>query len=157
MERFRRPGLALLFVAIMASVATACSGFSLFGGLAGGVLTVVAVIFWFATATTQSGCTVGPCLSPPYEEPDGGDAGEPDADVDGGRDSGIIGPCLTAPPPDTGVDLDAGVEVGALEPSSPAKSSRLAAIDRLREKGVLPADVAARLKGSSSNHGDGEA
>jgi hypothetical protein len=179
MERFRRPGLALFVVAIMASVATACSGFSLFGGIASGVLTIAAVVFWFATAATQTGCEVQTCLSLVLPEPDGGDASASDAGdssvgpclsidggivgpclsqpppdggdsgTDGGVDTGIIGPCLSQPPPDGGDDLDGSVEVGAVERNTPA-SSRLAAIDRLRAKGVLPADVAARLKGSKN-------
>lgn len=177
MERYRRAGLILLITLAFASGLVACSGFSLIGGVAGGVLTVLAVVFWFATATTQTGCTtqaclslvfdggegedLGPCLSQIFDG--GGDAGVevgpclgaplPDAEVeDVGEDAGPIGPCLSIAPPDAAVDEDAGgpdasPDVASLRQSQDPQPAKSEAIARLAKRGVLPPDVAARLRG----------
>lgn len=129
MQHHRRTALALLVSLILASGLVACTGFTIAGGIAGGVLTLVALVLWLTTATSQSGCAVQACLS---LVADGGD--EPEvgpclsqildvgpclgAPLDVGpclssmpdlsHDVGEVGPCLSPPPPDAG-DEDAGI------------------------------------------------
>ena len=180
MDRYRRLGLTVLIALSLASGVVACSGFSLFGGVAGGVLTLLAIVFWFATATTQTGCTtqaclslnirdaefetdVGPCLSDAGVDPrfDVGpclSALPPDAEVeDATEDGGPIGPCLSIAPPDAEVgddagepdadsDPDASPDVASLRGRRTPAVARGEAIERLAQRGVLPADVVARLK-----------
>jgi hypothetical protein len=79
---------------------------------------------------------MGPCLSPPMEDPsDPGDDPEDDPPV---------GPCLSlpAPGPDDAHDSTAGVTVAA-----PVVASRREALERVLSRDLLPADVAARLRG----------
>lgn len=133
MERHRRTALSILVALILTSGLVACSGFSMLGGVAGGVLTLVAVVIWFSAATTQTGCSVqsclslvpmdggeepevGPCLSPPFDVGPCLGSLPPDAGPDAGEvgpclslDAGEVGPCLSPPLPDAG-DEDAGDE-----------------------------------------------
>lgn len=79
---------------------------------------------------------MGPCLSPPMEDPT--DPGE------GPEDEPPVGPCLSppAPGPDGVPDSSAGVTVAA-----PVVATRREALERVLSRDVLPADVAARLRG----------
>jgi hypothetical protein len=100
---------------------------------------------------TDTDTGVGPCLSPPLDT--------------GDTDTGV-GPCLDVPPPDTGVGpcLSPPLDTGdtseppstadtAADPDTDAPAAfsgarRDALIEELVRSGVLPADVAARLRGS---------
>jgi hypothetical protein len=85
------------------------------------------------TGTGSSGAdsTFGPCLTP---EPPTGTSG-----TDTGTDSGT----------DTGTDSGTGTEgtTGMMGDELPP-TSRAAALDRVLDRGTLPADVAARLRAS---------
>ncbi len=93
------------------------------------------------------GSTVGPCLAPPLGTSSGTDT---DTDTDtsgGGTDSGTTGgadtgagSCLV--PPDAFPE-PVGDWAGA--PDTPAPQTRSLILRRLRQAGVLPDDVAARL------------
>ncbi|MCX4247123.1 hypothetical protein [Paraliomyxa miuraensis] len=79
---------------------------------------------------------MGPCLSPPMEDPT--DAGEDP------EDEPPVGPCLSppAPGPDDAPSASAGVTVAA-----PVVATRREALERVLSRHTLPADVAARLRG----------
>lgn len=98
---------------------------------------------------------VGPCLSEDTGETTTGTTGT------GGSGDSTFGPCLSPEPPtstgtgsgsdsgsssDTGSGSDSGT-TGAME-DEPAPS-RAAALERVLERGTLPADVAARLRSRS--------
>lgn len=95
------------------------------------------------------GTTVGPCLEPPLTTSSGtGTDTDTDTDTDttGGdeTDSGTTGaetgtgPCLVPPVPPESEDVAVGR--GAAAPKA-----RSAILSRLRQAGILPDDVAARL------------
>lgn len=174
LQKHRRSVWALLLVIFSASLLTACSGFSMSGGIAGTIVSIVGIfLLLFGFTTTQTGCDVGPCLSIIAEPPP--DAGTP-------KDTNV-GPCLSAPPPDMGpergttpdkqIEPDVGPCLSApptgmllpheqenhsipqMEPGFQTKfaenslgQSRESVIEKLGAKGVLPADVLERLGGS---------
>jgi len=102
-----------------------------------------------------------PCLSRPppdrRDEPAPDKAKEPPPERDAG-----VGPCLSPPPPDQGTKEGGQDKMGMNDmgraPADRAGSTRMAsrasersdAIERLQARGVLPADVAARLQSSKS-------
>lgn len=83
------------------------------------------------TGSTGADSTVGPCLSPP----------EPSTGTDTGTDTG------TGTDTDTGTGTDTDGTTGMMNDAPPP--SRAAALERVLERGVLPPDVAARLRDRS--------
>jgi hypothetical protein len=83
---------------------------------------------------------IGPCLSPMPP-----DISEPDDDADAIEPP--IGPCLSPPAPDfpSPEESDAAVEEDVSKATATEPGSREAIIARLGARGVLPADVLARL------------
>jgi hypothetical protein len=110
------------------------------------------------TGSSSGSGSVGPCLSPPEETfgtdtDTSGDTGSSGLGSSGGSDTGsgtdggsTLGPCLAPPgllPDDTPDSLALDTS-----PAAPA-GSRRAALERVLDRGVLPADVAARLRRAS--------
>ena len=100
------------------------------------------------------GATVGPCLEPPFTTSSGtGPDTDTDTDTDsdtsggdgtdsgttGGADTGV-GPCLVPPSAPSDPVGERGLGFAA-----PAPQPRSLILDRLRQAGILPDDVAARL------------
>ena len=83
------------------------------------------------TGTSGADSTFGPCLSP---EPPTGTGTDTGTGTGTGTDSGT----------DTDTDTDGTTGIMLDEPSS-----RAAVLERVLERGTLPADVAARLRGTT--------
>lgn len=105
-------GLRVVAIAALAaSVLTACT-VSVQGGLIGGILSTLLVVFLFLSGMSQQGCDEDDTKP----DPDPEDATVPDAHIgpclsplepDGGLDMSI-GPCLGAPQEDMGLDAQVG-------------------------------------------------
>ncbi len=102
--RWGRPLLVAVALVFLGSTLAACT-VSVAGGMAGGALSLLALIFVLAgTATSTTGCTeTSVCLSMVIDQdvPDGGDVADtPETtDTTAAKDSGsdTVGPCLSQP------------------------------------------------------------
>ncbi len=112
-------------------------------------------------ACSRNPPTVGPCLSPPYDPategeppPDGGDPptgpclGPPEEPGDPSTDP-PLGPCLSLPAPEPSPGPSPGPTAAASTVVAPQVATRDDAIARVVERGALPPDVVARLRGRS--------
>lgn len=111
-------------------------------------------------AACRTSPTVEPCLSPPYDPrtedpgaclspPDpgtNGDAADDGAADDGSADEPPVGPCLSppAPHPEVAPESSAAATVAV-----PDVGTRREALERVLARATLPADVAARLRGTA--------
>ncbi|HEY3445240.1 MAG TPA: hypothetical protein VGK67_02705 [Myxococcales bacterium] len=161
--KLRRIGWMLVASSLALSGLSACSFSSMFGAGAGLGFAgfVTAILLLLGTTATQTGCDLGPCLSPLRPPYDVGPCLSPDRQAFGpdscltttAPNDADLGPCLSQSPPDGGVEAclspeppDATTE--ARDPSVPADRA-LAAADRqqvlesLQDR--LPEDVKARL------------
>ena len=107
------------------------------------------------SSTSGGTNTVGPCLSPPLETTAAESTGGTDSGTVGSTTMGMTtGPCLSPPE-----DSSGGTSTGTGDGSGTAESgsgsggmeappaSRAEALRRVLDRGALPPDVAARLRG----------
>jgi hypothetical protein len=111
-------------------------------------------LFDIGTPPDMGGWSTGPCLEPPADtgfesSTDGGTETGSGTETEGGTEGGTtLGPCL-APPGVQPDDSPAPHTSTSVTGITPGVDSRRAALERVLERGTLPPDVAARLRGSS--------
>ena len=129
--------IAALFLGV--SLLTACT-VSASGGIAGAILSILALVAALMAGGSQTACSIGPCLDIAFENenmgpclslpPENYNQGELDAgpdDVDDERDATFVGPCLSILPNYDQGDIGVG-DTGDLDVSDDGDVSDTGAI-----------------------------